>query len=84
MKLICILRLKLNGAVEVVVKPSFSISDLSFLITAAPNDQRATITQVTARANGVRRADSKTGRHLVFTLSQADLNLYRSSSRAAL
>lgn len=31
MKLICILGLKLNGA-EVVVKPSFSTSDLSFLV----------------------------------------------------
>lgn len=38
------LRLKLNGAGEVVVKPSFSISDLSFLIIAAQDDQSVTIT----------------------------------------
>ena len=59
MKLICILRLKLNGAGEVVVKPSFSISDLSFLITAAQNDQSVTITEVTVHANGLRRAEKQ-------------------------
>lgn len=56
MKLICILRLKLNGAGEVVVKPSFSISELSFLIMAVPNDHSVTITKVKAHANGMRRA----------------------------
>lgn len=63
MKLICILRLKLNGAGQVVVKPSFSISDLSFLIMAAQNDQRVTITEVSAHANGMRRADRKASSH---------------------
>lgn len=57
MKLICILRLKLNGAGEVVVKPSFSISDLSFLIMAAQNDPSITITKVTMHANGMTHAD---------------------------
>lgn len=60
MQLICILRLKLNGAGEVVVKPSFSISNLSFLIMAAQNDQSVTITEVTPHANAMRRADSNT------------------------
>lgn len=64
MKLICILRLKLNGAGEVVVKPSFSVSDLSFLIMAAQNDQSVTITGLTQHANGMRLVDSNTTSHL--------------------
>lgn len=63
MKLICILRLKLNGPGEVVVKPSFSISELSFLITAAENDQSITFAEVTTRANGMKYADSNTTVH---------------------
>lgn len=39
---------------EVVVKPSFSISDLSFLIMAAQNDQSVTTAEMTLHANGMR------------------------------
>lgn len=63
MKSICILRLKLDGAGEVVVKPSFSISDLSFLIKVAQNDQSVIITEMTQHANGMRHADSNTNLH---------------------
>lgn len=48
------------GQGEVVVKPSFSISDLSFLIMAAQNDQSVTITETTLHANSMRHADSNT------------------------
>lgn len=58
MKPICILRLKLNGAGEIVVKPSFCISDLSFPIMAAQNDQSVTTAVMTPHANGMRRADT--------------------------
>lgn len=60
MKLICILGLKLNGAGEVVVKPSFSISDLSFLIIAEQNDLSFTIIKVTEPINDMRHAHGNT------------------------
>lgn len=60
MRSICILRLKLNGAGEVVVKPSFSVSDPSFLITPAQNDQSDIITEMTPHVNDMRHADSNT------------------------
>ena len=60
------------GQGEVVVKPSFSISDLSFLIMAAQNDQSVTITEVTLHANTMRHADSN---NKLF-----NLNLYHPAS----
>lgn len=60
MKLICILSLKLNGAGEVVVKPSFSISDLSYLIIAEQNDLSFSIIKVTEPVNDMRRAHGNT------------------------
>lgn len=79
-KPICILRLKLNGPSEVVVKPSFSTSDLSFPIMAQENDQSVTITEMALTGNGWRSADSNDTSYC-FKQSQGDLNLYHPSSR---